>query len=116
MDCGTQNKSKSMLSWKKKLPQVQKPSKGCFNKWIKFISLLRTIEVVTNTDFMKHVARKWKTSEDKRMFKTTEEDWSEIHYTKQDKNARNMECRNSTQYALDTQLTNVLGKQHGKKI
>ena len=65
MDCGTQKKKKSMLSWKSKLPQVQKLNKGCFNKWSKFISWLRTTQVVTNADFMKHAASKWKESEEK---------------------------------------------------
>ena len=102
MDCGTQNKKKSMLSWKARLPQVQKPSKGCFNKWNKFISQLRTTEVVTKIDFMKYSASKWQISEDKRTLKITEENGNEICHMRQDENTRNMECRNTTQPVLDT--------------
>ena len=50
------------------------------------------------------------------MLKTTEENEREIHYTMQDKILWNMECRNSTQHALETQWTNVLGKKHGNKF
>ena len=64
-----------------------KPIKDCFDKYIKFISWLRTAEVVTKTDFMKHAASKWQKSEDKIVFKTTKENTNEICYVRQDKNA-----------------------------
>ena len=65
---------------------------------------------------MKHVTSKWQTSEDKRMLKLTEENGNETCHMTQDKNSRNMECRNTNQTALCTQWTNVLGKQYENKF
>ena len=73
-------------------------------------------EVATNVYFMKYATRKWQKSEDKRAFKITEENGNEICHVRPDENARNVECRNTTQPALDTQWTNVLGKQHENKF
>ena len=61
--------------------------------------------------FYETCCKQMEKSEFKITLKMTEQNGNEMHHLRQDENARNMECRNTSQPVVDTSWMSVPGKQ-----